>query len=272
MTTLEFNKLSGFILHNYGIKLPIAKKTMLEGRLQKRLRALSLTSFKDYCEYVFSDEGQQKELVHMIDVVTTNKTDFFREAVHFDFLTNNILPKYLETDLNGKPFKVWSAGCSTGEEPYTLAMVMSEFSEKYAAFDFNILATDISSRALHAAATAVYTKEKAAPIPLLLKKKYLLKSKDEENKTVRIIPQLRSKVCFRSFNFLDGNFSFGQTFNVVFCRNVLIYFDRPTQEKVILKLCSKLESGGYLFLGHSESISSMHLPLVQIQPTTFKKI
>ncbi len=151
-------------------------------------------------------------------------------------------------------------------------MVMSEFSEKYSGFDFNILATDISSRALHAATTAVYTSEKAAPIPFTLKKKYLLKSKDDQKKMVRIVPELRSKVNFKRFNFLDGNFSFTHNFNVVFCRNVLIYFDRATQEKVILKLCSKLEPGGYLFLGHSESISNMNLPLIQIQPTTFKKI
>lgn len=272
MTNIEFNKLSGFILHNYGIKLPIAKKTMLEGRLQKRLRLLRLNSFKEYCDYVFSPEGQQQELVHMVDVVTTNKTDFFREAVHFDFLTNNVLPKYCKDDFSAKPFKVWSAGCSTGEEPYTLAMVMSEFAEKYPGFHFNILATDISSRALHAASTAVYTTEKAARIPFTLKKKYLLKSKDEQKKTVRIIPGLRLKVNLKSFNFLEDNFSFAQNFNVIFCRNVLIYFDRPTQEKVILKLCSKLEAGGYLFLGHSESVSNMNLPLLQIQPTIFKKI
>ncbi len=162
--------------------------------------------------------------------------------------------------------------CSSGEEPYTLAMVISEFAEKYPAFDFNILATDISSRALHAAVTAVYTTEKAAPIPFILKKKYLLKSKDEHKKTVRVIPALRSKVNFKSFNFLEDNFSFAQNFNAIFCRNVLIYFDRPTQEKVIQKLCTKLETGGYLFLGHSESISNMNLPLLQIQPTTFRKI
>lgn len=272
MTNIEFNKLSSFILNKYGIKLPIAKKTMLEGRLQKRLRALNITSFKEYCEYVFSPEGQQKELIPMIDAVTTNKTDFFREAVHFDFLSNNILPKYLKNDFTGKQFKIWSAGCSTGEEPYTLAMVLSEFSEKYIGFDFNILATDISSRALNAAATAVYTQEKASPVPMAFKKKYLLKSKDEQKKTVRIIPRLRTKVTFKRFNFLDGDIASAQSFNVVFCRNVLIYFDRPTQEKVILKLCSKLEPGGYLFLGHSESISNMKLPLIQIQPTTFKKI
>ena len=272
MTNSEFNKLSSFILNNYGIKLPIAKKTMLEGRLQKRLRALNSHSFKDYCEYVFSKEGKQMEVPHMIDVVTTNKTDFFREAVHFDFLADTILPKYLKDNSSSKPFKVWSAGCSTGEEPYTLAMVLNEFSEKFSNFDYNIFATDISGKALNAAITAVYSQEKVSPVPYTFKKKYLLKSKDEQKKTVRIIPALRAKVNFDRFNFLDGQVNYAQNFNVIFCRNVLIYFDRPTQEKVILNLCSKLEPGGYLFLGHSESISNMNLPLVQIHPTTFKKI
>ena len=135
MTNGEFSKLSGFILLNYGIKLPITKKTMLEGRLQKRLRALNLSSFKEYCDYVFSKEGQQAELVQMIDVVTTNKTDFFRESIHFDFLSTTVLPKYCKGEPT-RQFKVWSAGCSTGEEPYTLAMVMSEFSGKIYRFRF----------------------------------------------------------------------------------------------------------------------------------------
>jgi chemotaxis protein methyltransferase CheR len=272
MTNTEFNKLSVFILTNYGIKLPIAKKTMLEGRLQKRLRALNITSFRDYCNYVFSKEGQLMEVPHMIDVVTTNKTDFFREAAHFDFLSHTILPKYVQENFSSNTFKIWSAGCSTGEEPYTLAMVLNEFSEKHASFDYDIFATDISGKALNAALTAVYSIEKVAPVPFAFKKKYLLRSKDEQKKTVRIVPELRTKVNFRRFNFLDGEINYSHNFNAVFCRNVLIYFDRPTQEKVILKLCSKLEPGGYLFLGHSESISNMDLPLVQIQPTTFKKI
>lgn len=272
MTNIEFNKLSAYILDNYGIKLPISKKTMLEGRLQKRLKALNIATLKEYCEYFFSAQGLQMEPIHMIDVVTTNKTDFFREAVHFDFLSNNILPKYFKDNVKANPFKIWSAGCSTGEEPYTLAMVLSEFLEKSPGFNFEILATDISTRALNDAATAIYTQEKVLPVPMAFKKKYLLKSRDPKNKTVRIVPALRTKVSFKRLNFIDGDINISQNFNVVFCRNVLIYFDKPTQEKVILKLCSKLEPGGYLFLGHSESISNMHLPLVQIQPTTFKKI
>ena len=272
MTNIQFNRLSNFIISNYGIKLPLSKKTMLESRLQKRLKALNISNFTEYCSYVFSAEGQQLEPAHLIDVVTTNKTDFFREAVHFDFLSDEVLPKYVKEDRVSKPFRIWSAGCSTGEEPYTIAMVLSEFSEKCVGFDFNILATDISSRALNAAASAVYTEEKVGPVPLALKKKYLLRSKDDQKKTVRIVPELRTKVTFKRFNFIDGNIDYSQNFNVVFCRNVLIYFDRPTQEKVILKLCSRLEPGGFLFLGHSESISNMNLPLKQIQPTTFKKI
>lgn len=272
MTNSEFKRLSTFILNYFGIKLPLSKKTMLQGRLQKRLTALNIASFSEYCDYFFSVQGQQLELMHLIDVVTTNKTDFFREAVHFNFLSNNILPNYCNDNNIAKEFNIWSAGCSTGEEPYTLAMVLSEFSERSPGFNFNILATDISSRALNAAATAVYSQEKISPVPLAFKKKYLLKSRDQQKKTVRIVPELRTKVSFKRFNFLDGNISEKRNFNVIFCRNVLIYFDRPTQEKVILKLCSNLEPGGYLFLGHSESISRMNLPLTQIQPTTFKKI
>ena len=272
MTNIEFNKLSGFILHNYGIKLPISKKTMLEGRLQKRLRVLNSASFKDYCDYVFSKEGQQLEVPHMIDVVTTNKTDFFRESVHFDFLNNTILPRFFNDNVSQKPFRAWSAGCSTGEEPYTLAMVLNEFSEKFTQFDYNIFATDISGNALEAAVAAIYSQEKVAPVPLSFKKKYLLKSKDENKKSVRIVPELRTKVNFSRLNFLDSEANYPGKFDVIFCRNVLIYFDRPTQEKVILKLCSKLEQGGHLFLGHSESISNMDLPLVQLHPTTIKKI
>lgn len=162
MTAADFSKLSTYIYNSCGIKLPPSKKTMLEGRLHKRLRLLKITSFKSYCEYLFSAEGQATELYQMIDVVTTNKTDFFREAVHFDYLANQVLPKVAKEQV----FKVWSAGCSTGEEPYTLAMVLNEFAEKSVGFQYAILGTDISGRALEAASTAVYTEEKVEPIPL----------------------------------------------------------------------------------------------------------
>ena len=271
MSSADFNRLSSFIYTHYGIKLPHTKKTMLEGRLHKRLSALKLTGFKAYCDYLFSTEGQRLELTPMIDLVTTNKTDFFREAAHFDFLTRDVLPKLFK-EQHSKPFKIWSAGCSTGEEPYTMAMVLSEFGANNPGFNYDIFATDISTRVLESAITAVYQEEKVLPIPLGYKKKYLLKSKDARNRTVRIVPELRSKVSFGRLNFIDGDFSNIPAFNAVFCRNVLIYFDRETQEKVIRKLASKIEKGGFLFLGHSESVSGMDLPLTQVQPAIFKKI
>ncbi len=168
--------------------------------------------------------------------------------------------------------RIWSAGCSTGEEPYTLAMVLSEFYNSHKVFDFNILGTDISSRVLDTAINAVYTEEQTTSVPLIYKKKYLLKSKDVKNKTFRIVPELRQRVNFKRLNFINGDIRSYQEFNVIFCRNVLIYFDRHTQEKVILKLCSKLKPGGFLFLGHSESVSRMKLPLEQVKPTILRKI
>jgi chemotaxis protein methyltransferase CheR len=272
MSVTDFNRLSSFIYTHYGIKLPQSKKLMLEGRLQRRLKMLNMPSYKHYCDYVFSNEGQKLELIPMIDLVTTNKTDFFREAIHFDFLFEHVLPTFTKAFANSKPFKVWSAGCSSGEEPYTLAMVLTEFQNTNRDFNFQILGTDISTRALASAATAVYPEEKVLPVPMPLKRKYLLKSKDVQNKTVRIVPELRSKVNFERLNFIDGDFSALSAFDVIFCRNVLIYFDRPTQEKVIKKLCTKLTSGGFLFLGHSESVAHMDLPLVQVKPTIFKKV
>ncbi|QJD96532.1 chemotaxis protein CheR [Mucilaginibacter robiniae] len=270
MSASDFTRLSNFIYNNYGIKLPLSKKIMLEGRLQKRLKALNMSSFKDYCDYIFSHEGQREEIVTMIDMVTTNKTDFFREAIHFDFLSNQVLPSF--ESASSRSFKLWSAGCATGEEPYTIAMVLEEFSEKSGKIDYQILGTDISAQALQQGITAVYAEEKVIPIPINLKKKYLLRSKNQVKKTVRIVPQLRRRIEFERLNFINNDFGSLPMFDVIFCRNVLIYFDRKTQEKVIGKLCSRLMTGGILFLGHSESITTMALPLVQIHPTIFKKI
>lgn len=272
MTESEFQKLSTFIYKEYGIKMPPAKKTMLQSRLHKRLRALNMSSFKDYIEFVFSKEGMERELVHMIDVVSTNKTDFFRESAHFDFLHELVLPEFHSNNPSHRPMKLWSAGCSSGEEPYTMAMVLTDFSIQYPSFNFNIYATDISSRALQKGVNAIYEEERIAQIPLSIKRKYFLRSKNRSNPTVRVIPALRKKVMFQRLNFMASSYSVHDMFDVIFCRNVLIYFDRVTQEKVINKLCMKLKSDGYFFLGHSESITNMNVPLKQVKPTIFKRI
>jgi chemotaxis protein methyltransferase CheR len=271
MSTSDFNRLSTFIYNEYGIKLTPVKKTMLESRLQKRLSALNINSFKEYCDLLFSTRGQQQEVIHMIDLVTTNKTDFFREPAHFEFVTTQILPEF-EASTFGKQLKVWSAGCSSGEEPYTLAMVLNEFAEKGQPLNYTITATDLSTQVLNKAVAAVYSEERVVGIPLALKRKYFLKSKNPANKTVRIIPQLRSKVNFERLNFMDDSLSIPGEFDIIFCRNVIIYFDKITQERVINKLCEKLKLGGYFFLGHSESITNMRVPLEQLKPTVFRKV
>ena len=274
MTADDFKKLSTFIYREYGIKMPEIKKTMLQSRLHKRLRELNMANYKDYVEYLFSKEGQQSEVIHMIDMVSTNKTDFFREPVHFDFLHSDVLPELFQGEKPNRMVKLWSAGCSSGEEPYTIAMSLSEFaaSNPGYAFDFSILATDISTRVLKAAAEAIYKEQRVEMLPINLKKKYLLRSKDRTNPTVRIIPELRRRISFARLNFMDTQYNVSDTFDIVFCRNVLIYFDRETQERVINKLCSKLKPNGFFFLGHSESITNFDVPLRQLRPTIFRKI
>lgn len=251
--------------------MPEVKKTMLQGRLQKRLKALGMSNFEDYINFVFSKQGTD-EIVHMIDCVSTNKTDFFREPAHFDFLSETGLPSLIQSKKYAHTLNIWSAGSSSGEEVYTLAIVLNEFKEKNPQFDFTILGTDISSRVLNAAATGIYREEKVNTIPMSIKRKYFLRSKDRENPTVRIVSELRQKTRFHRLNFMDNSYDIRETFDIIFCRNVLIYFDRETQEKVINKLCQHLAPGGYFFLGHSESITNFNVPLRQVKPTIFTKI
>ena len=273
MSTADFIKISNFIYNECGIKLPEAKKVMLQSRLQKRLRELKFTNFSDYCDFVFSKEGQNSnELIHMIDVVSTNKTDFFREPVHFDYLTNSALPEFYKENRVRRPLKVWSAACSSGEEPYTLAIVFSEFAEKNPGFDYSIFGTDISTQILRKAVNAIYKEDRISVIPMNLKRKYFLKSKNPDEKLVKVDDSLRRKVSYARLNFMDAYYDVKETFDIIFCRNALIYFNRETQESVINKLCMKLKPGGYFFLGHSESIIGMNVPLNQIKPTIFKKI
>ena len=267
----EFNKLSNFIYRESGIKLPPIKRVMLQSRLQRRLKELNMPSFKEYCEYVFSKDGLDNEVIHMLDVVSTNKTDFFREPTHFEFLTHTALPDLNNNPKFNKHLKVWSAGSSSGEEPYTIAIVLFEFAAKNPGFDFSITGTDISTRILQNAVNAVYKEDRISNIPLDLKKKYFLRSKDRENPTVKLSPTVRQKVYFRRLNFMDERYDLPEMFDIVFCRNVLIYFDRDVQEIVINKICAKLKTGGYFFLGHSESIMNMKVPLSQIKPTIFRR-
>jgi chemotaxis protein methyltransferase CheR len=268
LTNDEFTRLAALVYQECGIHLPSSKKVMLESRLSKRLRALNMNSFKEYIQLLTGREGVVSELVHMIDVVTTNKTDFFREPHHFAFLQQHVLPE-LVGRINY--FKVWSAACSSGEEPYTLAMVLEDFARLHQNFSYDIFASDISTAMLQKATLAIYPMESVALIPMELKKRYLLRSKDMERPTARISPQLRKKVRFNRVNFMAKVIPVKEDFDMIFCRNVLIYFDRNTQADVVQKLVSKLKPGGYLFIGHSESLYLQNLPLVQVKPTIYRK-
>lgn len=274
MSSELYGRLSDFIYTESGIKMPLTKKTMLEARLQKRLRAMGIDSFGEYCSYLFSPEGIANELVHMIDVVTTNKTDFFREPQHFEYLLEHVLPDLINTKGCGirRPFMIWSAACSSGEEPYTLAMILDEFSSKAEGFHYTVLGTDISTRMLDKARNGIYDEERIQPVPFNLRNKYLMRSRDREKKQVRVVPELRAQVKYRRLNFMSGDFGMREKMDVIFCRNVLIYFDRPTQEKVINRLCNHLTPGGYLFTGHSETLSGMNVPLETVANTVSRRL
>ncbi|HYA43920.1 MAG TPA: protein-glutamate O-methyltransferase CheR [Syntrophobacteraceae bacterium] len=273
MSRSDFNRLSRMIKDYCGISLPPVKKTMLEGRLRKRLRALGMESFADYCDYLFDSKSVGDEFVHMFDAVTTNKTDFFREPDHFDYLLNRVLPEIVSSQGLGvrRPLNVWSAGCSTGDEVYTLAMVLSEFADKVPGFLFWILGTDISTKVLAKAVSGIYQHERVDPIPMPLRKKYLLRSRSQEMGLVRIAPELRAKVRFERLNLMQEDYGLREKMAVIFCRNVIIYFDRPTQEKLLRRLSQQLITGGYLFVGHSETLHGMELPLVQTSTTVYRK-
>lgn len=269
MTIRDFRRFSGFIEKNCGIRMPETKKSMLESRLQRRVRALGMRSFGEYGEFVFGPEGANGEIVRMIDQVTTNKTDFFREPFHFEYLYTRTLT---EIARHNKKIRLWSAGCSSGEEPYTLAMVLSEFAEKNGGFSYSILATDICLKALAKARQGIYEMERAEPIPLELKTKYMLKSKDRTKGLVRVAPELRAQVEFRNLNLINGDYGVEHPLDIIFCRNVLIYFEKSVQEKVINRFHRSLALGGYLFIGHSESINGLDVPLKLVAPTIYRKV
>jgi len=265
-----------YITGELGIKMSDAKLPMLQSRLQRRLRVLGLNSLDEYQDHLFNSPGGEAERVHFFDAITTNKTDFFREPQHFDYLVQTALPT-LAPDDTGRAvnhpwhLKLWCAGCSSGEEPYTLAMVLAEFAGKQPGFDFSLMATDISTKVLEHARAGIYDEERVAPVLPALRAKYLLRSKDRACAQVRIIPDLRRKITFHRLNFMDAHYGVKDVFDVIFFRNVMIYFDKPTQESVINKLCRNLAPGGYLFVGHSESLAGLDLPVTSIGSAIYRK-
>jgi chemotaxis protein methyltransferase CheR len=272
LSAREFARICDLIHTQTGIHLSPEKKTMVEVRLKRRLRTLNMKSYHEYCELVFSRGGINDELVNLIDVITTNKTDFFREPTHFAFLAQRALPEADSRSTSTRPFRVWSAGCSTGEEPYTLAMVLSEYALIHPGFRFRILATDISTAVLEKASLGIYSTEAIGPVPVPLRRKYLLRSRNPESPRVRIKPGLRSTIEFKRLNFMDADYAIHEKADAIFCRNVLIYFDRETQRAIVNKLITHLVTSGYLFVGHSETLHDMNLAVSPVAAAVYRKV
>jgi chemotaxis protein methyltransferase CheR len=272
ISAADYTRLRRLVYEVAGIALGPARKTMLEGRIRRRLKELSISSYRDYCRYLFSDSGHREELVHLIDVVTTNKTDFFREPKHFEFLATRMLPEHMRDSGGRRAVRFWSAGCSTGEEPYTLAIVLSEFQQTHPGFLFRILATDVSTTVLKKAELGVYAAEGIRPVAPALKVKYFMRGREPDANRVRVVPELRRLVEFSHLNFMDSNYGINEKLDAIFCRNVIIYFDKPTQQHILEKLTECLLPGGYLFMGHAETLHELDLPLVQVAPALYRRI
>ncbi|CCE04309.1 Chemotaxis protein methyltransferase [Bradyrhizobium sp. STM 3843] len=265
----HFRSIAQLIESQVGIKLPAAKRLMLEGRLHKRVRALNFSGIGEYVDNLFEQGQLELELTHLIDVVTTNKTDFFREPSHFVFMKDVAVPELLKAR-GRKDLKVWSAACSMGMEAYTAAMVLDDMT-RGRTFQYRILGTDISTAVLALAKAAIYTRDALAPVPAEFIKRYFLRSRDRTSTEVRVVPELRRMTNFMRMNLMDSSYPVDRDVDIIFCRNVLIYFERETQRKVIEQLCSHLRPGGYLMVGHSESMIHSVVPgLKQVQPTIFR--
>lgn len=266
----NFDRLAHFIYDYSGIKMPPTKLTMLEGRLRRRLRATGKSNFDAYCDYLFKEDGLDHEAIYLIDAVTTNKTDFFREPNHFTFMTKQALPDLARQGVRN--IRSWSSACSTGAEPYTIAMVLSEFVGHRTDLNYAILATDLSTEVLQTAQKGIYPVEMVDPVPPDLRNRYVMRSVSKERREVRIVPKLRSKVAFARMNLMDEKYNIGDPVHIIFCRNVMIYFDKDTQAGVLTRLCECLAPGGYLFIGHSESVGGFNLPLKTVANTVFQRI
>ncbi len=262
----DFQKISQIVYQYSGIRLNSGKEELVRSRLMKRLRALGLNSFTAYLRYVGKDRTSQ-ELQAMIDSLTTNKTSFFREKQHFDYMRSHIIP---ELKKRGSSVRVWSAGCSSGEEPYSIAMLLHDEWPDIILSDVRILATDICERVLSKAKSGEYDKETLQDLPPAYLLKYFSPKRSSSPKTHGVQDNIRRMVRFAKLNLMD-QWPMKGPFDLIFCRNVMIYFDSPTQRRLVQRFCDILVPGGHLLVGHSESLVSNSVGFRYIQPATYMK-
>jgi chemotaxis protein methyltransferase CheR len=267
ITEQEFFLLAEFIEANYGIHLKKEKRTLVTGRLQQVLQQGGFTSFTEYYEYLIKDKSGNA-MATLVDKITTNHTYFMREEDHFYFLRDYVLP-YLKKTVRDKDLRIWCAGCSSGEEPYTLAMIIDEFFGKEKMWwNTKILATDISDQVLTIARKGIYANENLTSLPPPWKMNYFKKKDLNES---MVIDRIKEEVIYRKFNLMDNVFPFRRKFHTIFCRNVMIYFDQQTKAELISKFYDHLEYGGYLFIGHSESLNRGMTRFRYVMPAVYRK-
>ncbi len=259
----DFQRLVAFIQSNYGINLS-QKKHLIEGRLSNTIKGMGLNGFSEYVDHIMKKNPDDIEI--LINKLTTNHTFFMRENSHFEFFKNTILP-YLEQTKKNKVLSIWSAGCSSGEEPYTLSMILKDYFRNKSGWDTKVLATDISQRVLEKAKAAIYEGEALKDIPEEWKKKYFTKMGD----SYMFVPEIKNNVIFRTFNLLDP-IRFKLNFDVIFCRNVMIYFDQDTKDALIQRFYNATNKGGYLLIGHSETVNKSNSPYQYIMPAAYRKV
>ena len=267
ITDKEFYQLASYIKENYGINLKKEKKILLTTRLHNVLMQNGFKSFTEYYEYILSDKTGEA-VSTLVNQITTNHTFFMREAEHFNYFKETVLP-YFKNTIKDKDLRVWSAGCSTGEEAYTLAMIIDEFfGMDKSGWDTKILATDISGKVLETAAKGIYDNEKTAVLTPERKLRYF---KINDSKSSVVIDRIKDEVIFRKFNLMDKVYPFKRKFHVIFCRNVMIYFDEKTRTELINKFYDATEYGGYLFIGHSETINRSKSKYKYVMPAVYRK-
>ncbi len=262
----DFQRLVQFVKNNYGIDLS-KKKQLITGRLSNTIMSMGFTNFQSYVDYLIKNK-KPEDLELMLNKLTTNYTYFMREETHFKLLEETILP-YLEKTKKDKVLSIWSAGCSSGEEPYTISMILKEyFGSKASMWDTRVLATDISQNALGAAANAVYDESSLKELPAGWKSKYFRSAGQPGVYTVS--NEIKSNVIFRTFNLMDP-IKFRLKFDVIFCRNVMIYFDMATKEALVNRFYQATNPGGYLLIGHSEGLNKDTTPYKYLKPATYRK-
>jgi len=270
LTDEDFQQVSKIVYDHCGINLHDGKKELIRARLAKKLREGGFRTFSEYMDVVSRDPSG-KEFTSFIDVLSTNLTSFFRERQHFEYLQNELLPRLVETKSKRSHFRLraWSAGCSSGEEPYTIAITLLDNLPKER-WDIKVLATDISTRVLEKARNGIYPMERIEPVPVQQRSKYLMVKKSNGQKQYEVGDCLRQVIVFRYLNLME-EWPITGPLDFIFCRNVMIYFDKPTQAMLVRRFYNLLDSGGVLFTGHSESLTGIDHEFKYIQPTIYMK-